>query len=74
MPLQKLQVRIPSFHSKRSYNTALFPSLDHAPTERDVQSDVKEKIQDLVDLVKKVLLSVCEQVIFGDGGKRRKSS
>jgi hypothetical protein len=24
--------------------------------------------------VKKVLLSVCEQVIFGDGGKRRKSS
>jgi len=72
MPLQKLQVRIPSFHSKCSYSTTLFLSFDHAPPQRDVQSDVKEKIQDLVDLVKKVLQSVCEQVIFGDDGKSKK--
>ncbi len=32
----------------------------------------KEKIQDLVNLVEKVLLSVCEQVIFGDDGKSKK--
>ncbi len=32
----------------------------------------KEKIQDLVNLVEKVLLSVCEQVIFGVDGKSKK--
>lgn len=36
MPLQKLQVRIPSFHSKRSYNTTHFLSFNHAPPQRDV--------------------------------------
>lgn len=36
MPLQKLQVRIPSFHSKRSYNTTHFLSFDHDPPQRDV--------------------------------------
>jgi len=72
MPLQKLQVRIPSFHSKRSYNTTLFLSFDHAPPQRDVQSDVKEKDSRSGWSCAKVLLSVCEQVISGDDGKSKK--